>query len=85
MSDHHGKDARGGISCEEVIAHLLAYLDNETDPEKRSYIERHLKECHACFTRAEFEKALRAKVRQLGERQTPAALRRRVKALLDQF
>lgn len=85
MSDHHSKEAQGGISCEEVIAHLLAYLDDETDAEKRFYIERHLEDCHACLTRAEFEKALRAKIRQLGEKETPAALRQRVKALLDQF
>jgi mycothiol system anti-sigma-R factor len=73
------------ISCEEVIAHLFAYLDNETDPEKRTYIERHLEECRACLSRAEFEKALRARVKQLGDKEVPATLRQRVKALLDQF
>jgi len=73
------------ITCEEVIAHLFAYLDDETDAEKRSYIAHHLEECRACYSRAEFEKALRAKVRQLGDKEAPAALRRRVKALLDRF
>jgi len=73
------------IDCEEVIAHLFAYLDNETDPEKRTDIERHLEECRACFSRAEFEKALRAKVKQLGDKEAPATLRQRVAALLKQF
>jgi anti-sigma factor (TIGR02949 family) len=73
------------ITCEEVIAHLLAYLDDEIDAKKRSYIERHLEECRACFSRAEFEKALRAKVRQLGDKEAPATLRQRVRALLNQF
>lgn len=85
MANDHGKHAHGKISCEEVIAHLFAYLDDEADAEKRSYIERHLEECRACFSRAEFEKALRAKVGRLGDEKAPAALRRRVKALLDQF
>jgi mycothiol system anti-sigma-R factor len=83
MSKDHAEHTR--ISCEEVIAHLFAYLDNETNLEKRTDIERHLEECRACFSRAEFEKALRAKVRQLGDKEAPATLRRRMKALLDQF
>jgi mycothiol system anti-sigma-R factor len=73
------------ISCEEVIAHLFAYLDNETDPAKRTDIERHLEACRACFSRAEFEKALRAKISQLADKEAPATLRQRMKALLDQF
>ena len=73
------------IDCEKVIAHLFAYLDNETDPEKSTDIERHLEECRACFSRAEFEKALRAKVNQLGDKEAPATLRQRVAALLKQF
>lgn len=83
MSEDHAEHTR--ISCEEVIAHLFAYLDDETDAEKRSYIEHHLEECRACFSRAEFEKALRAKVRQLGDKKAPATLRQRVRGLLDQF
>ncbi len=83
MSKDHAEHT--SISCEEVIAHLFAYLDNEADPERRTYIERHIEECRACFSRAEFEKALRAKVRQLGDKEAPATLRQRVKALLDQF
>jgi mycothiol system anti-sigma-R factor len=68
-----------------VIAHLFAFLDNEADPEKRSYIGRHLEECRDCFSRAEFERALRAKVGQLGKKEAPLALRRRLSSLLDQF
>ncbi len=83
MSNDHR--THGKIDCEEVIAHLFSYLDDETDAERRSYIERHLEECRACYSRAAFEKALRAKVRQLGDKEAPAALRRRVKALLDRF
>ena len=85
MPSSDGKHTHDKITCEEVIAHLLAYLDDEIDAKKRSYIERHLEECRACFSRAEFEKALRAKVRQLGDKEAPAALRRRVKGLLDRF
>ena len=83
MSKDHAEHTR--IDCEEVIANLFAYLDNEIDPEKRTDIERHLEECRACFSRAEFEKALRAKINQLGDKEAPASLRQRVAALLKQF
>ena len=85
MPRNHKKHRHGGISCEQVIANLFAYLDNATDANMRSYIEHHLEECRACLSRAEFEKALRAKVKQAGDKEAPAALRRRVKALLNQF
>jgi anti-sigma factor (TIGR02949 family) len=73
------------LRCEEVIAHLLSYLDGEIDDTKRAQIDLHLEECRGCFTRAEFEKALRDKVRQAGDAQPPASLEGRIKALMDQF
>ena len=73
------------ITCEEVIAHVFEYLDDEIDAPRRSHIERHLEGCRACYSRTEFEKALRARVRQLGVTEAPDALRRRLGALLDRF
>lgn len=73
------------IRCEEVIAHLLSYLDGELDADKRAQIDRHLDECRSCFSRAEFERALRARVAQVGEVKAPASLQARIKALIDKF
>jgi anti-sigma factor (TIGR02949 family) len=73
------------IRCEEVIAHLLSYLDGEIDDAKRAQIDHHLDECRGCFSRTEFEKALRDKVRQAGDTQPPASLQVRIKALIDRF
>lgn len=73
------------IRCEEVIGHLLSYLDGEIDAHKRAQIDRHLEACRGCFSRAEFEKALRERVRQLGAEKAPISLRQRIKALIDQF
>ena len=79
MTDHDR------IRCEEVIAHLLEYLDGELDAEKQAHIDRHLEECRGCYSRVEFERLLRKKVGELGDEPAPAALQRRLKALLDQF
>lgn len=73
------------IHCEEVIRHLFEYLDGEIGAEKRRQIDRHLEECRGCFSRAEFEKALRQKVQQLGREKAPRSLQRRLKALIDRF
>jgi anti-sigma factor (TIGR02949 family) len=73
------------IRCEEVISHLFEYLDGEIDAEKRRQIDRHLEECRGCFSRAEFEKELKKKVKQLGRQEPPRSLQRRLKALIDQF
>jgi mycothiol system anti-sigma-R factor len=73
------------LRCEEVIAHLLHYLDGELDAAKRAAIDHHLQECRGCYSRAEFEKALRDKVGQLGNEKAPASLQRRIKALIDAF
>ena len=73
------------IRCEDVIEHLLHYLDGEIDAAKRAEIDRHLQECRGCYSRAEFEKALRDKIGKLGEEKAPASLRQRIKALMDAF
>lgn len=73
------------IRCEEVIAHLLMYLDGEIDEEQRARIDRHLEVCRGCYSRAEFERALRRKVADLGEANARPALRRRVQELLERF
>ena len=73
------------IRCEEVISHLLDYLDGEIDDEKRRQIDRHLQDCRGCFSRAEFERELKRRIKQLGTQKPPRSLQRRVKALIDQF
>ena len=78
-------DEHDRIRCEEVIAHLLQYLDGEIDAAKRVQIDRHLQECRGCYSRAEFEKALRERIAQLGDVASPAALRQRIRSLIDEF
>lgn len=73
------------LNCDEVITKLLEFLDRELDPETEQDMARHLEECRACFTRAEFERRLRAKVMEAGEVEAPARLRRRVRALMEHF
>jgi anti-sigma factor (TIGR02949 family) len=51
------------LSCEEVIEQLFTYLDGELTHDHAIAIDRHLERCRDCFSRAEFEKRLRARIR----------------------
>ncbi len=73
------------IDCEEVIEQLFAFLDHELDEDRQQRIEHHLTRCRDCFTRAEFERRLRARIREASEVKAPERLRRRVKGLLNEF
>jgi anti-sigma factor (TIGR02949 family) len=73
------------MKCEEVISHLLTYLDSGIDAARRVQIDRHLEACRGCYSRAEFERALQAKVRELGAEKASIGLKQRLRALLDRF
>jgi anti-sigma factor (TIGR02949 family) len=73
------------IRCEEVIEHLFEYLDHELEHAKSIEIERHLERCRECFSRAEFERQLRTRVRESAAMSAPPRLRKRVQRLLDRF
>ena len=78
MTDEH-------MTCEEVIEHLFAFLDRELDADLSGRIEEHLERCRDCFTRAEFERRLRARVRDAAETRAPDTLHRRLRDLMDAF
>lgn len=39
----------GGMDCEEVLADVYLYLDDESDPQVRQRIRSHLDECAPCL------------------------------------
>ena len=73
------------IRCEEVLQHLMAYLDHEIDAAMSAEIERHLQDCRGCFSRAEFERQLKERVHNAGAAEAPDRLRTRIRKLVEQF
>lgn len=73
------------MTCEELLERLFTYLDRELDAEVAVAIEDHLERCRACFSRAEFERKLKARVRDAGERAVPDSLRARLRLLIERF
>lgn len=72
-------------TCEEVIEQLFDWLDRRLDEDRESEIRRHIERCRECFSRAEFERRLRERIREAGETRAPDRLRRRVRTVLDEF
>lgn len=78
MSDGH-------ITCEEVIEQLFDYLDRELDAGVSERIDAHLERCRDCFTRAEFERRLRARLHEATDVEAPEKLHRRIRGIIDEF
>lgn len=72
-------------SCEEALQVLAEHLDDELDPGLRTQLLEHLDTCRSCYSRAEFERRLKAHLRSLGQEPVPVAVTERVHRLLQQF
>lgn len=74
------------MNCDECLEIMWQYLDGELDGVSSDELQRHLEQCRACFTHAEFERALKARVRRAcGGEQAPPALRERLTRLLRMY
>ncbi|MFZ5861244.1 MAG: zf-HC2 domain-containing protein [Nitrospirota bacterium] len=73
------------IGCEEALSHLLEYLDQEVGATTRHQVEHHLDACRSCFSRAEFERHLRDKLRSTGRQPAGESFRERIKTLVKRF
>lgn len=73
------------MTCEEVLRHLLVYLDREIDAAASAEIEHHLRHCRACFSRAEFERRLKQHLHAAGTTSAPDTLRARIRQIMQEF
>lgn len=73
------------LTCEQVIACLMAYLDGEVEGVSPAEIERHLARCRDCFSRAEFELRLNSRLIEAGTATAPDGLRQRIGTLIARF
>lgn len=79
MTDHRPLD------CEEAVRLLALFLDGELRSGEADGVARHLEQCRSCFSRAEFEKRLKAQLAALGHPPVDPAFEERVRRLVRQF
>jgi anti-sigma factor (TIGR02949 family) len=72
-------------TCEEALRVLAAHLDAEIDNATAAQLERHLTTCRSCYSRAEFERRLKASIAELARTPVPPELAQRVRALMGRF
>lgn len=54
---------RAQVDCEEALRRLAMYQDGELAAAESAEVERHLATCRSCFSRAEFERRLKERIR----------------------
>lgn len=73
------------MTCENVVANLLYYLDHEVDSSAEQGIAYHLEECRSCCSRADFELALRQRISEAVPQEPPDNLRKRIGKIINEF
>jgi mycothiol system anti-sigma-R factor len=75
----------GGMDCNEVLADVYLYLDDESDVEARSRIRMHLDDCAPCLRRFGLEQDVKSLVaRSCGGDRAPVNLKDRIRGRLTQ-
>lgn len=75
----------GGLDCDEVLADVYLYLDDESDDEARSRIRAHLDDCAPCLRRFGLEQDVKSLVaRSCGGDVAPSSLKQRIRGRLTQ-
>lgn len=73
------------IDCDQALRQVFAYLDRELGEREHAAMHEHLQTCKACFSRMEFERLLKGKVRGLRAEKPTPEVEERIKALLKDF
>lgn len=73
------------ITCDEALRLLASFLDGELQVVTRDRVEHHLEICRACFSRAEFERRLKAELGRLGREEISPGFQQRIQLLVGSF
>ena len=73
------------IDCAQALKRLIELVDQELDDADREVVEHHLQTCRSCLSRAEFERALKGKLRDLSQGEAPSKTLDRIRALMQEF
>ena len=73
------------IDCDEVMRQLFDFLDGEVEETVDHEIHHHIDECRSCFTRVEFERVLKERIRASKDQALPESLQDRITDLMKQL
>ena len=70
------------MDCEQALARIFEFIDHELKPHDHEAMAAHLHTCKSCFSRVEFERRLKDRLKALRDEQPRAGARERVEKLL---
>jgi anti-sigma factor RsiW len=73
------------MTCEEALRLLAEHLDGELADAQNTAVEQHLARCRSCFSRAEFERRLKARLVTLRNQPLETTFEERIRSLIGQF
>jgi anti-sigma factor (TIGR02949 family) len=73
------------IDCEKALRLLAEYLDSELDHASAAEVERHLETCRSCYSRAEFERRLKARLSDVRHAPVGPSLEQGIRSLIRRF
>lgn len=71
--------------CEDALRMLAAHLDGELSVQGHAEVERHLARCKSCYSRAQFERQLKAKLAEVSCAAPRPGLQSRIRSLIERF
>ncbi|HUG41838.1 MAG TPA: zf-HC2 domain-containing protein [Longimicrobiales bacterium] len=72
-------EAMGMIRCEDALARLWEFLDDELSPDEEIQVKEHLDICNRCYPQYDFQRAYFAYTRRIRDRDHASPeLRRRI-------
>jgi mycothiol system anti-sigma-R factor len=75
----------GGMDCDEVLADVYLYLDDESDPQVRQRIRAHLDECAPCLRQFGLEQDVKSLIaRCCGGDRAPESLKSSIRLRLTE-
>ena len=73
------------VDCESAIRLLAEYLDRELGDAESATVRAHLARCRSCYSRAEFERRLKASLSGLQNEAVRPALEWRIRKMIETF
>ena len=73
------------ITCEQALRLIAEHLDGELEGAASAEVAAHLERCRSCWSRAEFERRLKAELGALGRVPMRRALEERLQRLAADF
>lgn len=77
--EHNPMGGNGG-NCGEVLAEVWLFLDQECDPDRRRFLQRHIDDCAPCLAEYGIDEKLKALLaRKCGGEAAPESLKDRLR------